>query len=128
MIEPSNLGPKLKPPAGGLTRLRQSLDQFDTASRHPGNWVVTGLIVCLVALLVAIVWRDMIQTRRMDLAVQDAMATAQETHFDHAAYQVLPSHDRSVQILLIGTLPPNDCMQVRSAERDRNDSVCTPRS
>jgi len=106
MIEPSDLGPKLKPPRGGLLRLQQAVRQREVRRFHTRNWVAAGISACLVALSVLILSHGTIHQRQIDRAMQQALTAPPQTHFDNGAYFVLPSHGRNVRILLIGSLSP----------------------
>jgi len=106
MIEPSDLGPKLKPPRGGLLRLQQAVRQREVRRFHTRNWVAAGISACLVALSVLILSHGTIHQRQIDRAMQQALTAPPQTHFDNGAYVSHPSHDKNVRILLIGSLSP----------------------
>jgi hypothetical protein len=105
MIEPIDLGPRLEPPRGGLARLRQSIRQSQAPARSRLIWLAAAGTASVAAILVLLAAHSMMQNRRLQLAIQGAVLTAQQTQFDHAAYRVLPSHGRNERIILIGTLP-----------------------
>jgi len=126
MIEPVDLGPRLEPPRGGLSRLQQSVRRSNALNRTRAVWLTVATTASLAAVVLLVAARDMLQQRRLQLAIQDAVTVAQGTKFDNAAYQVLPSHGRNVRILLIGTLPgPVDCFGT-STDRDRSRAPACP--
>ena len=129
MIEPIDLGPRLEPPRGGLSRLQQSVCRSQAPERSRGIRLAAAVTAGLAVVFVLVTGRSMMQNRRVELAIQGAVTVAQETGFDNAAYQVLPSHGQNVRILLIGTLPaPVVCIR---APTDRNRSkghACSPLS
>jgi len=129
MIDPIDLGPRLEPPPGGLSRLQQSVSRWQAPERRRGVWLAATVTAGLVAVVVLVTGRSIMQNRRVELAIQRGVMAAQETKFDNAAYQVLPSHGQNVRILLIGTLPaPMVCVR---APTDRNRSkahACPPLS
>jgi len=129
MIEPIDLGPRLEPPPGGLSRLQQSVSRWQAPERRRGVWLAAAVTAGLAVVVVLITGRRIMQNRRVEVAIQDALMATQETKFDNGAYQVLPSHGQNVRILLIGTLPaPMLCVR---APTDRNRSkahACPPLS
>ncbi|MGH8399720.1 MAG: hypothetical protein ACRESU_01355 [Gammaproteobacteria bacterium] len=105
MTEPNILGPKLTPPRGGLLRLQQSVQQLETRRFRTRSWMAAGVTASLATLAVlTVVGRNAIQQHRSDVAVQQTLTATPQTHFDNGAYQVLPSSNPDVQILLVGSL------------------------
>lgn len=105
MTEQTILGPKLEPPRGGMLRLQQSVRRSGVRPARTRNWVAAGIAASVVVLVVLFVARSVIQQRRTQFTIKQALAALPQTHFDNSAYLVLPSHDPRVQIILIGTLP-----------------------
>jgi hypothetical protein len=89
-------------------------------------WLTAAVTAGLAAVAVLVAARSMIQNRSIQLAMQGAIAVGQETQFDNAGYQVLPSHGPNVRILLIGTLPaPTACIR-ESKNRNRSKAPACP--
>lgn len=116
MIEQAVLGPKLEPPRGGMLRLQQSVRRSEVHPAQIRNWLAAGVAASVVVLIVLFVARNVIQQRRVQIAIRQTLLAPPQTHFDNSAYLVLPSHDPSVQIILIGSLPSQ-----QSATGDRSD-------
>jgi len=106
MTESTTLGPKLKPPPGGLLRLQRAVQQREIKRSHTKNWVVAGITASVLAAAVLIVSHDIARQRQITRALQQALTAPPQTHFDNGAYVSLPSHDKNVRILLIGSLSP----------------------
>src|SRR5690348_155212 len=127
MIEPIDLGPRLEPPRGGLSRLQQSVRRSQAPCRTRAIWLAAATTAGLAAVVVLVTVHGMMQKRRLQLAIQDAVTVAMaQTTFDNSAYQVLPSHGRNVRILLIGTIPaPVACVRA-PADLDRSKTPSCP--
>ena len=129
MIDPIDLGPKLEPPPGGLSRLQQSVSRWQAPERRRGVWRAAAVTAGLAVLVVLVTGRSILQSRRVEVAIEGALMVAQETKFDNGAYQVLPSHGRNVRILLIGTLPaPIVCVRAPTDRNRSKDHACPPLS
>lgn len=106
MSESLNLGPRLSPPSGGLARLQQAV-RF---RGHPKRRNL-GAPLLIPAILTAAFFMGSsfavitIRRDRFVDAVHQALASAETTQFQDAAYRVLPSRSREQKILLIGVLP-----------------------
>lgn len=124
MTEPIDLGPRLEPPRGGWSRLQQSVNR--SRSRDPGRLAWLAAAASLAAAAVIVSGRGIMQSRGFELAIRTAMTAAQETRFDGAAYQVLPSHGRNVRIFLIGALPARLPCDRAPADRMRPKSAACP--
>jgi hypothetical protein len=105
MSDSPMLGPKLLPPRGGLLRLQDALSARARRSFHTRTWVAAGVAASLVALSILLVVPGALRQHRVDAAIQTALTATPETHFENGAYQVLPSNNPNVQILLVGSLP-----------------------
>lgn len=124
MTEPIDLGPRLEPPRGGWSRLQRSLDRSRSRERGRLAWLAAAAALAAAAVIVS--GRGTMQSRGIELAVRGAMKAAQETRFDGAAYQVLPSHGRNVRILLIGALPARLPCDRAPADRMRPKAAACP--
>lgn len=128
MIEPVDLGPRLQPPRGGLARLQQSVRRSHLPDHRRTFWL-TAAITGMAASLVLLVSRGTMQNRKVRFAIEGAILAAQNTQFDHAAFQVLPSHGRDVRILLIGSLPaPARCYRAATDHSRSKPPSCPPQS
>lgn len=104
MTEPTTLGPNLEPPPGGLARLQRSVRQRTTRGVGPMYWIAAASVASLVTLSVFVWGRGTNQQRQIHRAVQQALTAPPQTHFKNAAYIELPSSNRNVRILLVGSL------------------------
>jgi hypothetical protein len=105
MNEPTMLGPRLTPPHGGLLRLQQSVQGQARLHFRIRTWIAAGVTASVVVLSLIFVVPGALQKQRMDVAMRQALAATPKTHFENGAYQVLPSNNPNVQILLVGNLP-----------------------